>query len=103
MQAERLYERLQSAHPSSPQAVLSRVSLGGIYLESGRASLALQQFDAYLSSGSGRLAAEALFGKAQSLKVLNRRAEEAQTWQKLLGQYPNSAYSAQARQRLQDR
>ncbi len=100
--AVRRYRKLQRRYPASPQARQSYVSLAGVYLESGQAHAALLQFDAYLAQGGGRLAAEALFGKAQALKVLGRGAEETKTWKELLRRYPNSVYSAQARQNLAD-
>ncbi len=100
--AVRAYRRLQNTHGGAAEARLSRVSLGGIYLQSGNPDGALAQFESYLSSGDPRLAAEALFGKGQALRALGRRAEETQTWKQLLRRYPNSAYSSLARDRVQE-
>lgn len=96
-----LYLQLQSTFSQSTETALSRVSLGGLYLESGSAKAALAQFDAYLTSANRRLAPEALFGRGQALKALGRRAEEIQNWQQLLRRYPSSAYATQAQERLQ--
>ena len=96
-----LYLQLQSSYSQSTEAALSRVSLGGLYLENGSAKAALAQFDAYILSANRRLAAEALFGKGQALESLGRGAEEVQNWQRLLRQYPSSAYATHAQERLQ--
>jgi len=94
------YERLQRHYPGSVEAHASRVSLGGLLLKNGSSSAALAQFDAYLASEGGRLAAEALFGRAQALRALGRSADEAQNLQRLVKTYPNSAYATHAKRRL---
>lgn len=94
------YGRLQRGFPSSPEAHAAHVSLGGLLLKNGSSSAALAQFDAYLGSGGGRLAAEALFGRAQALRALGRSAEEAQNLQRLVKTYPHSAYATHAQRRL---
>jgi TolA-binding protein len=99
-QAIRDYQRLQRHFPGSSETHASRVSLGGLLLRTGSSGAALAQFDAYLVSGGGRLGAEALFGRAQALRALGRSAEEAQNLQRLIEQYPNSAYATHAQRRL---
>jgi TolA-binding protein len=99
--AVRLYRELQRDYPGSPEAKLSRVSLGGLLLDDGAAAQAAEQFDAYASGpGNQRLGAEALYGKGKALMSLGRRVEEIRTWQRLLREYPDSPYTTHARRRL---
>lgn len=99
-QAIATYQRLQRGFSGSAEAHASRVSLGGLLLRNGSSSAALAQFDAYLGSGGGRLAAEALYGRAQALRALGRSADEAQNLRRLVKTYPNSAYATHAQRRL---
>jgi TolA-binding protein len=99
-EAVRGYQQLQRRFPSSAEAHASRVSLGGLLLRNGSASAALAEFDAYLARGAGQLAAEALFGRGRALQTLGRSAEEANTWGRLVKQYPSSAYATHAQRRL---
>ncbi len=94
------YRQLQRKFPGSAEAHASRVSLGGLLLRSGSAGAALVEFDAYLSGAGGQLTAEALFGRAQSLRALGRSAEEAHNLKRLVSSYPNSAYATHAKRRL---
>lgn len=95
------YQALQRRFPSSAEATASRVSLGGLLLEGGRASQALTQFDRYLAGGAGqRLTAEALYGRGRALRALGRTDQEAKNWRRLLSSYPESPYGGEARQRL---
>lgn len=95
-----LYQRLEQKFPASPEAHLSRVSLGRLLLERGYATRALEQFDRYLSRPGGDLAAEALAGRARALAMLDRKHEERDTWNRLLREFPGSVYAVRARQRL---
>jgi TolA-binding protein len=98
-----LYGELQRVHPGSEEAHVSHVSLGRLLLERGASSEAMSQLDQYLTtSPDGLLAPEALFGKAQALKALGRRDEERSTWTRLLTQFADSVYGAQARRRLEE-
>lgn len=99
--AVRAYRALQSAFPSSKEAVLSHLSLGNLELERGAFVAALAQFDAYLSSGGAELGEEALLGKAGALAALGRADEERAAWQTLQARYPRSEYLWRARQRLE--
>ena len=95
------YQSLQKQYPGSAEARLSHVSLGGLLLRSGSAGPALQQFSAYLEGGNGqRLAAEALYGRGRALQALGRTAKEGENWQRLLREYPDSAYATHASHRL---
>lgn len=96
------YQKLQRQFPRSAEAHASRVSLGGLLLKTGSSSAALAQFDAYLASGGGQLAAEALFGQAQAQRALGRTAEEAQNLDRLVRTYPQSAYATHAERRLRE-
>ena len=96
------YQDLQRRFPGSAEAQASRVSLGGLLLRAGSARPALAQFDAYLAGGSGKLAAEALFGRGRALQALGRSAEEARNWERLVKQYPDSAYATYARRRIDE-
>ena len=96
------YRTLQRRFPGSPEATLSRVSLGGLLLDSGATADALAQFDGYLAGGDRRLVPEALFGRGRALERLGRRAEEAHNWQRLVSTYPRSAYATHAKRRLQE-
>lgn len=95
------YQDLQRQFPSSAEATASRVSLGGLLLETGRASQALAQFDRYLAGGgTQRLTAEALYGRGRALRALGRTDQEAKNWRRLLSSYPESPYGGEARRRL---
>ncbi|HSC86526.1 MAG TPA: tetratricopeptide repeat protein [Polyangiaceae bacterium] len=101
-EAIRGYKDLQRRFGTSAEARASRVSLGGLLLRSGSPSDALAQFDAYLEGG-GQLAAEALFGRGRALQALGRSAEEIDNLERLVRQYPNSAYATHAKRRLDER
>jgi hypothetical protein len=96
-----LYQRLQREFPSSSEAVMSAVPLGGMLLARNLPRAALAQFDRYLaSSRGGVLIPEALYGRARALGALGDRPEEQRTWTRLLGDFPASAYSPLGRRRL---
>jgi len=94
-----LLRALQQTYPGSPEARISYVSLGKLYMSRGAAAPAADAFSAYLSGG-GPLSEEALLGRAQALHALGRSIEERQTWQLLLARYPGSVYAVQARERI---
>ncbi len=101
-EAIRGYKDLQGRFPGSAEAKASRVSLGGLLLRGGSAGDALAQFDAYLDGGGGPMAAEALFGRGRALQALGRKAEETENLERLLRQYPKSAYATHAKRRLDE-
>jgi TolA-binding protein len=100
--AKRLYSELIEKHPSSEEASVARVSLGKLLLAKGDPTAAEHEFRQYLKGGRGQLAEEALVSRAQSLRKLGRAEAERQTWQRLLAEYPDTVYSAEARARLRE-
>lgn len=101
-QAARLYAQLQRRHPQSAEAQLSYVSLGRLWLDTGKPKPALDAFDAYLRRGGlGPLAHEALAGRALALEKLKRPAAEMAAWRALLQAYPETLLQARAKARLQ--
>jgi TolA-binding protein len=100
--AGRLYQELQRRFPGSPEAALSFLSLGDLFLSRGHVAAALGQFEGYLASGDSALAEEALVGRARALARLGRTVEEQVAWQTLLARYPHSDYRWRAQQRLDD-
>ncbi len=95
-----LYERLQRAFPESAESQLSQVTQGRLLLDNGSAAAALVQFDRYLARPGGRLALEALVGRARALGALSRANEERETWKRVLNEFPGSVYAEKARKRL---
>ncbi len=95
-----LYRQLQRDYPTTPEAVLATVPLGRLLLDrSPRAALA--EFDSYLRAlPSGALVPEALYGRARALGALGEAAPERQTWEQLIGRFPDSAYVPVGRRRL---
>lgn len=98
--ARDLYRTLQRRFPGSHEASLSQVTLATLQLDNGQPGAALADFDRYLA-GSGRaLEAEALVGRALSLRSLGERDAEIAAWQEVLRRYPGSIYAKRATQRL---
>jgi TolA-binding protein len=99
--ALRRYAVLQRRFPHSPEAALSRVALGRLYLDRLRdPARALAQFDGYLSAGSDELREEALVGRAIALQRLGRTDDERDAWRALLQAYPSSLSADRAKERL---
>ena len=98
-----LYQDLRQRFPDSPQAQLSAISQGDLLLGEGEPAKAIAAYAAYLQAApSGRLAQEALFGKARGLGLLGRNQEERRTWEELARRFPHSAYRPAAARRLQE-
>jgi TolA-binding protein len=97
-----LYRDLQRRFPDAAETNISRVSLGSVLLDTGAAPAALQQFDSYLASPRGALAAEATYGRGRALMSLHRSSDETATWQGLLDQFPRSPYASYAKRRLDE-
>jgi TolA-binding protein len=98
-----LYRKLQQDFPRSSEATLSAVSLGGLLLDRRLPRAALTQFDRYLvASSGGVLIPEALYGRGRALAALGDRQEERRTWDRLLTDFPESAYGPFAKRRLQE-
>ena len=83
------------------EAQVSRMMVARMLLERGDAAGALPGFDAYLRVGSGELREDALAGRATALDRLGRDDEGRAAWRTLLDQYPNTAYGAHARSRVE--
>jgi len=95
------YERLLSEFPLSREAWAARISIGMLYLQQGHPRQALQQFQAY-QSNAGPLAAEALWGEAQALRVLGQGQDERRALERIVRDYPQSAYVPAAQSRLSE-
>lgn len=100
--AASLYRKLIARFPTSPEAALSQVRLGGMLLEQGDGRSALAHFDRYLAEQpGGALSPEALYGRGRALASLGRSAEESRAWTRLLADFPKSPYAGHARRRLE--
>ena len=98
-----LYGALRSTFPDSEQARVAAVSMGDLLLRLDEPTSALRAFDAYLADvRTGPLREEALFGRARCLKQVGDDTAEAETWVRLLREFPSSAYRAVARHRLDE-
>jgi TolA-binding protein len=95
-----LFRKLQRLYPDSPEARSSRVALGGLLLDDGRAGAALDQFDRAVAADDGTLRPEALYGRARALGALHRDDTEALAWKQLLREFPTCPYADTARRRL---
>lgn len=101
--AEGLYRRVQREFPGSSEAIVSSVAIGGLLLDRQAPRAALAQFDAYLGSPRATsLIPEALYGRARALDKLRNERAERQTWDRLLADFPDSAYAPLARRRLSE-
>jgi len=96
------YERLQREYQGTREALLSRVSLGKLYLSRlDRPKDALRMFESYLSlRPKGTLAEEAAVGRAMALQQLGRRAEEREAWENVLERFPDTVHAERAAARL---
>jgi TolA-binding protein len=96
----RLYRTLQQKFPRSNEAALSELTLATLLLHMGEARTALASFDSYLARGSRPLEAEALSGRALSLRALGQRDQEQAAWRVVIDRYPGSPYARRAMERL---
>ena len=96
-----LYKRLIHMAPRSETAIVSRVSLGEVYLTKlNRHGEALGHFNIYLRSGHTALLPEAAFGRCNAIKGLGKRAQEIKCLEKFVTQYPNAFQTPDAQIRL---
>ena len=93
------YERLIGEFPRSREALAARLSLGMLYLQQEHPRQALLQFRTYRAA-SGPLAAEALWGEAQALHRLGQIQDERRALERIVRDYPHSAYATSAQSRL---
>jgi TolA-binding protein len=97
-----LYRELQRDFATSPEARLSRVSLGRLFLDGKRWPMAMVQFDRYLDGdGNGVLSAEALYGRALALDGMGRTEQARRSWAELRRRFPDSAYADVAARHLE--
>ena len=96
-----LHAQLVARYPQSREAQVSRMVVARLLLDRGDAAGALSGFDSYLRVGAGELREDALAGRATALDRLGRADEGRRAWMALLDQYPNSAYGAHARSRVE--
>jgi TolA-binding protein len=97
-----LLDSLQQRFPGSREARSSDMTLGSLHLQRGAAAAALEHFARYLRAAPrGGLASEALWGEAQALTALGRRAEAEARLRQLVERFPGSAYAAAARVKLE--
>jgi hypothetical protein len=96
-----LYKRLIQSAPGSETAVVSRVSLGEIYLTKlHQYKSALVHFDRYLRSGHTALLPEAFYGKCNALKALGNRDGEVRCLARFIKQFNGAFQVPDARARL---
>ncbi len=92
-----VYGTLQRQHPRSTEAHAANVSIGKLELQRGKARAALRAYSRYLGKG-GPLAAEAHWGKVQSLHRLGRTDKRDQAIEALRAKFPKSVYLRRAEQ-----
>lgn len=91
---------LQRQFPGSHEAHVSRAATGRLRLDRGDVLGALSDFDAYRAHGTGELDEAVMAGRATALDRLGRTTEAARAWQSLLVAFPDTAYAAHARKRI---
>jgi len=96
------YRELLARYPGSDEARLTHATLGRMLLDGGDAGGALEQLEAYLSSGDGTLREESMMARAMALSLLGRTGDEASAWAALLESYPNSVHALRAQARLDE-
>jgi tetratricopeptide (TPR) repeat protein len=99
-EAANAYEELEAAHPESPEARASLVSLGEVELSQlGDPARALRAFDEYLTLGGG-LAEEAAYDRILALAALGRAGEERAASESFISRYPTSLHTPGLQSRL---
>lgn len=103
-QAENIYSEIITKFPESEEGLVSLVSCGQIQLDHlHNPSFALINFNSYLKKRpNGNLVQEALYGKALSLRKLNRVNEEIQTIKEMMSIFPSGLYYKELENRLQE-
>lgn len=94
------YQQLLTTFPDSVESTQTRATLGRLLLDQGNPSAAIEQLDAYLAGPDGTLKEDVMSARAQAFMRLGREQDEADAWQALLSQYPDSIHAPRARARL---
>lgn len=95
-----LYQQIIQIAPSSEAALVSRVSLGDVYLTRlHRYNDALLHFNRYIRSGKRALLPEAMYGKCLVLKSLGRTTGEQKCLDIFIRKFPDSFQVAGAKER----
>lgn len=98
---ESLYKKLIRIAPGSETAVVSRVSLGDVYLSKlHRYKDALQQFERYIRSGHTTLLPEAHYGRCAALKAMGDSLSEEKCLISFVRRFSSSLQAAKAEARL---
>jgi TolA-binding protein len=92
---------LEQRYPTSREAQVCRAIVGRLLLDRGDPAGAIAKFDSYLASGAGDLGEEAMAGRAMALDRLGKSDDASRAWAALAAAFPNSAYAARARARLE--
>ena len=96
-----LYRKIIKTSPGSEAAIVSRVSLGEVYLTKlHRYNDALKQFNRYIQSNHQALLQEALYGKCTTLKAQKNGLGEQKCLERFVQRFPSTFQSADARVRL---
>lgn len=94
------YQQLLATFPESVEATQTHATLGRLLLDQGNPTAAIEQLDAYLAGPDATLKEDVLSARAQAFMRLGREQDEADAWQALLSQYPDSIHAPRARARL---
>jgi tetratricopeptide (TPR) repeat protein len=94
------YGVLDTKHPDSAEARLSKSIVARLLLDQGQATKALEGYDDVLRSNPSNV--EALMGRAGAQRRLGQHAAEARTLQRVIATHPNSPHAEAARARLSD-
>ncbi len=86
------YRELIRRHGESRAARTATVSLGRLLLGQGQAREALEQFDAYVTSGASELIEEARYGRIRALRQLDRTDDLADSIDEFLRAHPTSIH-----------
>ncbi|MBN2344717.1 MAG: FecR domain-containing protein [Deltaproteobacteria bacterium] len=98
---EQLYKKLFRIAPGKETAVISRVTLGEIYLTKlHRYKDALAQFNKYIYSGHTALLPEAVYGSCNAYRMLAQREQEQRCLSGFIKQYNTSFQVSEAKARL---
>ncbi|MBN2525362.1 MAG: FecR domain-containing protein [Deltaproteobacteria bacterium] len=96
-----LYQRLIRNAPRSETAIVSRVSLGEVYLTKlNRFGDALTHFNKYLKSGHTALLPEASIGKCRALRGMGKHEKEMKCLENFIATYPSAFQTPDAKTRL---